>query len=84
MKFFLCEIFFSLFDFIIVGWVRCGGPHLGGGGRVVESRGRNEGRSEEEEQQREEEEEEEERLDSIGGLFVSAAFSAPRLLSAAP
>ena len=43
-----------------------------GGGRVVESRGRNEGRSEEEEQQRkEEEEEEEERLDSIGGLFAS-------------
>ena len=39
------------------------GPHLGGGGRVVESRGRTEDRSEEEE--------EEERLDSIGGVFVS-------------
>ena len=68
--------------------MRCGGPYLGGGGRVVESRGRTEDRSEEEEQQEEaeEEEEEEERLDPIGGLFVSAALVAalqrPRLLCA--
>ena len=55
--------------------MRCGGPHLGGGGRVVESRGRNEGRLEEEEQQREEEEEEEERLDPIVGLYLPAARS---------